>query len=64
MDIVHTPKANDVMLKELIGMYRDLAALARLRGTVHGLHGILPWHIATAAKSNEGMNEMMSWDWG
>ena len=64
VDIVQTPKVNDVMFKELIGIYRDLAALARLRGTVHGLHGILPLHVATAGKANEGLNEMMSWDWG
>lgn len=62
VDIVHMPKVQDGLLKELLGMYRDLAALARLRGTVHGLHGIMPWHIATAKKANEGVNEMMSWD--
>lgn len=62
VDIVHTEKFQDGLLKELLGMYRDLAALARLRGTVHGLHGVMPWHIATAKKSNVGVNEMMSWD--
>lgn len=63
VDIIHMPNVKDGWLKELLGIYRDLAALARLRGTVHGLHGIMPWHIATARKANEGMNEMMSWDW-
>lgn len=62
VDIIHTPKVQEGLLKELLGMYRDLAALARLRGTVHGLHGVMPWHIATAKKANEGVNEMMSWD--
>lgn len=64
VDIVHMPKVKDGLLRELLGMYRDLAALARLRGTVHGLHGIMPWHIATARKANEGVNEMMAWDRG
>lgn len=64
VNVVHMPMTKDGVLRELLGMYRDLAALARLRGTIHGLHGIMPWHIATARNTNEGMNEMMSWDWG
>ena len=62
VNIIHLPKVQGGLLKELLGIYRDLAALARLRGTVHGLHGVMPWHIATAKKANEGINEMMSWD--
>lgn len=62
VDIIHMPKIQEGLLKELLGIYRDLAALARLRGTVHGLHGVMPWHIATAKKANEGVNKMMFWD--
>lgn len=40
-------------LREIIGMYRDLATLARVRGTRIVQTGTLPWHIATAVRAQE-----------
>ncbi|KAL4919880.1 mediator complex subunit 13 C-terminal-domain-containing protein [Aspergillus aurantiobrunneus] len=41
------------LLREIIGMYRDLATLARVRGTRIVQSGTLPWHIATAVRAQE-----------
>ncbi|KAL5000388.1 mediator complex subunit 13 C-terminal-domain-containing protein [Aspergillus recurvatus] len=41
------------LLREIIGMYRNLATLARVRGTRIVQTGTLPWHIATAVRAQE-----------
>ncbi|RDW78532.1 uncharacterized protein DSM5745_05384 [Aspergillus mulundensis] len=41
------------LLREIIGMYRDLGTLARVRGTWIVQSNTLPWHIATAVRSQE-----------
>ncbi|KAL2819674.1 mediator complex subunit 13 C-terminal-domain-containing protein [Aspergillus granulosus] len=43
----------ETLLREILGMYRDLATLARVRGTRIVQHGTLPWHIATAVRAQE-----------
>ncbi|KAL4979060.1 mediator complex subunit 13 C-terminal-domain-containing protein [Aspergillus desertorum] len=43
----------ETLLREIIGMYRDLATLARVRGTRIVENGTLPWHIATAVRAQE-----------
>ncbi|KAL4750842.1 hypothetical protein BDW72DRAFT_107779 [Aspergillus terricola var. indicus] len=43
----------ETILREIIGMYRDLATLARVRGTRIVQSGTLPWHIATAMRAQE-----------
>ncbi|KAL4943724.1 hypothetical protein BDV06DRAFT_220984 [Aspergillus oleicola] len=43
----------ETLLREIIGMYRDLATLARVRGTRIAQSGTLPWHIATAVRAQE-----------
>ncbi|KAL6234726.1 hypothetical protein BDW75DRAFT_211566 [Aspergillus navahoensis] len=43
----------ETLLREIIGMYRDLATLARVRGTRIVQAGTLPWHIATAVRAQE-----------
>ncbi|CBF86133.1 hypothetical protein AN2078.2 [Aspergillus nidulans FGSC A4] len=43
----------ETTLREIIGMYRDLATLARVRGTRIVQTGTLPWHIATAMRAQE-----------
>lgn len=40
-------------LRETLGMYRDLASLARARGMRSVQHNTLPWHIATALRAQE-----------
>lgn len=51
------------MLREVLSMYRGLAALARLRGIVDRVKGVLPWHVAAARKAGDGVNSLMSWNW-
>ncbi|KAL2829809.1 mediator complex subunit 13 C-terminal-domain-containing protein [Aspergillus cavernicola] len=43
----------DSLLREIIGMYRGLATLARARGTRIVQSGTLPWHIASAVRAQE-----------
>ncbi|BDD62911.1 mediator of RNA polymerase II transcription subunit 13 [Monascus purpureus] len=47
------PSTYEMLLKEALGMYRDLACLARVRGTCHVQRNTLPWHIATAVRGQE-----------
>ncbi|PWY70978.1 hypothetical protein BO70DRAFT_365287 [Aspergillus heteromorphus CBS 117.55] len=54
INIIYTrrpPSSYDTLLREILGMHRDLATLARARGTRTVQNGTLPWHIATAAKA-------------
>jgi mediator of RNA polymerase II transcription subunit 13, fungi type len=56
VNLTHTqrlPSAYETTLKEVLGMYRDLAALARAKGTFFVQRNTLPWHIATAVKGQE-----------
>ncbi|GKZ19541.1 mediator of RNA polymerase II transcription subunit 13 [Aspergillus brasiliensis] len=46
-----SPSSYDTLLREILGMYRDLATLARARGTRTVQQGTLPWHVATAIKA-------------
>ncbi|KAJ5669571.1 Mediator complex subunit Med13 [Penicillium macrosclerotiorum] len=41
------------VLKEILGMYRDLACLARAKGIRSVQANTLPWHIATALRAQE-----------
>ncbi|KAL3475589.1 mediator complex subunit 13 C-terminal-domain-containing protein [Aspergillus californicus] len=41
------------LLRDIIGMYRDLATLARARGTRIVSSNTLPWHVATAVRAQE-----------
>jgi mediator of RNA polymerase II transcription subunit 13 len=43
----------ELILRDIIGMYRDLATLARARGTRIVQSSTLPWHIATASRAQE-----------
>lgn len=40
-------------LREILGMYRDLASLARAKGMRSVQNNTLPWHIATALRAQE-----------
>ncbi|KAJ5759259.1 Mediator complex subunit Med13 [Penicillium odoratum] len=55
-NLIHSQRpasSHEPLLKDILGMYRDLASLARARGmrSVHG--NTLPWHIATALRAQE-----------
>lgn len=56
LNLVHTPKPpvlHEAVLREALASYRDLATLARAKGTLHVQQNTLPWHIATAVKGQE-----------
>lgn len=48
-----SPSAQEALLRDLLGMYRDLATLARSKGMIIAQHNTLPWHIATAVRAQE-----------
>lgn len=50
------------LLKEVLGLYRDLAALARARGVVDGKRGVLPIHVAAAGKARDVISRTMRYD--
>lgn len=47
------PSNHETTLREVLGMYRDLATLARARGMRSVQNNTLPWHIATALRAQE-----------
>lgn len=56
VNLIHSQSRlpGDMLLKDVLRMYRDLAALGRTRGIIHSQGDYsLPWHIATAVKSQE-----------
>lgn len=64
VDVVHAAgtKTGEALLEEVLRMYGALGTLARLRGIVHPVRCVLPWHVATARKANTGVNAMMDLD--
>ncbi|KAF9888196.1 mediator of RNA polymerase II transcription subunit 13 [Aspergillus nanangensis] len=49
----------EALLREILQMYRDLATLARIRGTRTVQHSAMPWHIATAIQAQETLSQVM-----
>lgn len=49
----------EMLLREVLGMYRDLATLARARGTLNVQRNTLPWHIATAVRAQEMLSYVL-----
>jgi mediator of RNA polymerase II transcription subunit 13 len=45
------------LLKEVLGQFRGLGLLARLRGVRGCRHGVVPWHVAAARKGVEGVGK-------
>ncbi|KAL8777960.1 MAG: hypothetical protein Q9194_002266 [Teloschistes cf. exilis] len=48
-------KSGEKVLREVFGMYSDLATLARSRGIEAWKRGVLPWHIAAARKGKRAI---------
>ncbi|KAL2870789.1 uncharacterized protein BJX67DRAFT_344609 [Aspergillus lucknowensis] len=53
------PSSYDSLLREIIGMYRDLATLARVRGIRIVQSSTLPWHIATVVRAQETLSYVL-----
>ncbi|KAL2003664.1 hypothetical protein VTN02DRAFT_2814 [Thermoascus thermophilus] len=49
----------EILLREVLGMYRDLATLARAKGTINVQRNTLPWHIATAVRAQEMLSYVL-----
>ncbi|KAH9876674.1 hypothetical protein J1614_003806 [Plenodomus biglobosus] len=48
------------LLKEILGQFRALGLLARLRGMRGSRHGSVPWHIVAAKRGVGGLERVMS----
>lgn len=47
------------LLKEILGQFRALGVLARLRGMKGTRHGSVPWHVVAAKRGVEGLERVM-----
>ncbi|KAK2783038.1 mediator of RNA polymerase II transcription subunit 13 [Onygenales sp. PD_12] len=59
VNIIHTSSRRpiDMLLRDVLRMYRGLATLARVRGIIHVQgNNALPWHIMTAVKGQESLS--------
>ena len=61
VDIVHASKPTPVLMKDVLVMYRSLGTLARSRGVIDPVEGVLPWHLAIAKKSYASVQALMPW---
>lgn len=52
---LQTRAAAENLLKEVLGQFRNLGLLARLRGMRGTRHGTVPWHVAAAARGVKGL---------
>ncbi|KAI9640650.1 hypothetical protein NHQ30_010950 [Ciborinia camelliae] len=51
-EVVGNPRTfHETLLREILGYYRGLATLARVRGVVHPVRDGRPWHVAAAEKA-------------
>lgn len=50
---------HESLLKEILGYYRGLGTLARVRGIVDPIHDIRPWHIAAVEKATHALWTLM-----
>ena len=62
VNLIHGQKPYKAVLKEVLGLYRNLATLARVRGVVHPVKGVLPLHVATARKAWKTLSETMRYE--
>ena len=62
VSIVHGDTKKGSLLTEVLGMYRNLATLARMQNIADPLKGILPWHIAAAERAYNAVSTTMRYD--
>ena len=60
--LVHGQKPHRAVLKEVLGMYRNLGTLARVRGVVDPVKSVLPLHVAAANKAWKAVSETMRYE--
>ena len=59
VNLVHGQRPYRGVLKEVLGMYRNLGTLARVRGIVDPVRSVLPLHVAAARKAFKAVSETM-----
>ena len=59
VNLLHGQKPYRGLLKEVLGMYRNLGTLARVRGVVDPMRSVLPLHVAAAKKAWKAVSETM-----
>ena len=59
VDLVHGQKPYKAVLKEVLGMYRNLGTLARVRRVVDPVRSVLPLHVAASRKAWKALGETM-----
>lgn len=59
VDLVYGQKPYRTVLKEVLGMYRNLGTLARVRRIVDPVKSVLPLHVAASRKAWKVLNETM-----
>ncbi|GAB7338121.1 hypothetical protein MBLNU457_4478t1 [Dothideomycetes sp. NU457] len=50
------PRSAEGVLREVLGWYRGLALMARLRGVRGAETGVVPWHVGVAVAGARGLN--------
>ncbi|KAI6244622.1 Mediator of RNA polymerase II transcription subunit 13 [Erysiphe necator] len=59
-EIIGNPRTfHESLLKEILGYYRGLGTLARVRGIVDPIRDIRPWHIAAVEKAAHALWKLM-----
>ncbi len=61
INIIHAQKPDKAVLRDLLGMYRGLAMLAKVKGVVDPVSTVLPWHVAAARKAHAVLSSTMLW---
>ena len=62
VNLIHGQKPYKAVLKEVLGMYRNLGALARVRGVVDPVKDVLPLHVAASRKAWKALSETMRYE--
>ena len=59
-EVVGNPRTfHENLLREILGYYRGLGTLARVRGVVDSVKDVRPWHVAAAEKAVKALYMLM-----
>lgn len=59
VNILYTQDSYRSVLKDVLGMYRNLGTLARVRAVIDPVKSLLPLHVAAARKAHEAVSATM-----
>lgn len=59
LDFLSGQMGHKMILKDVLTMYAGLGLLARVRGIVNGVRGLVPLHVASARKAHAVVNATM-----